>query len=229
MTLIPALQPIVLGSTTEILAYEALARWYFNGQVLSPEQMPEAPSWHVVDQEMIAAFHENARRMANIPRLFVNVGESTVESEPDFMAWLTQMEELAHAAPYSIVIEITEGISDGALRRAWPHFRRLGLKLALDDFGDGSSSRARLIHYDWDYCKFESHTAHEASTLSALEYCKMSGIRPIVERVDSKENSKFFEKMGLHWQQGYLHGKPILLCSPNQAAQELYDASAVLI
>lgn len=228
MTLIPALQPIVLGSTTEILAYEALARWQLNGQVLAPADMPETPLWHVVDQEMIAAFHEHARRLADVPRLFVNVGESTVESEPAFMAWLSQMDELAQGAPYSIVIEITEGISDGALRRAWPHFRRLGLKLALDDFGDGSSSRARLIHYDWDYCKFESHTAHETSTLSALDYCKMSGIVPIVERVDSKENSKSFEKMGLHWQQGYLHGKPILLCSPNQVVQSQCQASAAL-
>lgn len=229
MTLIPALQPIVLSSTTEILAYEALARWHLNDKILTPAQMPKAPLWHIVDQEMIAALHANAHEMSNVPRLFVNVGESTLESEPSLMAWLAKIEELAHSAPYSIVIEITEGISDSALRRAWPHFRRLGLKLALDDFGDGSSSRARLIHYDWDYCKFESHTAHEASTLSALEYCKISGIRSIVERVDSKQNSKLFEKMGLYWQQGYLHGKPTPLCSPSRTTQKLYDVGAVLI
>lgn len=228
MTLVPALQPIVLGSTTEVLAYEALARWRLNGRVLTPAEMPEAPLWQLVDREMIAAIHKNSPWMANVPRLFVNVGESTVESQPAFDAWLAQMETLAHAAPYSIVIEITEGISDGALRRAWPHFRQLGLKLALDDFGDGSSSRARLLHYDWDYCKFESHTAHETSTQSALDYCKVSGILPIVEKVDSKENSQSFEKMGLHWQQGYLHGKPKLLCNPDPSTQDQYHTNEAM-
>ncbi|ANN80836.1 EAL domain-containing protein [Bordetella flabilis] len=212
MTLLPALQPIVYGLTSEVLAYEALARWRRDGKILGPTDLPEAPQWSGVDIDMLSAILDRAETVSGIaPRLFINVSASTI-SEPGRLAtWISHLAKITSYATFAVVIEITEGIGDDKLQEAWPQLKRLGVKLALDDFGDGRSSRARLVRYDWDYCKFEGHTVRDHRIQEAIRYCQNSGILPIVERVEHQKSSEEFADMGLHWQQGFLHGRPVLV------------------
>jgi EAL domain-containing protein (putative c-di-GMP-specific phosphodiesterase class I) len=210
--LLPALQPIVHGPTSEILAYEALARWRINDRILGPSDIHDALQWSNVDIEMLMGILARRDVVATVaPRLFINVSAGTIAESRRFAAWLGYLAEIADRATFAIVIEITEGIGDDKLQEAWPQIRRLGVKLALDDFGDGQSSRARLMRYDWDYCKFEGHTVVDPHVQEAIRYCRNSSILPIVERVERLETSSQFSEMGLHWQQGFLHGKPALI------------------
>lgn len=212
MKLIPALQPIVYGLTSEILAYEALARWRRGGEILGPSDLPAPPHWRRADIEMLSAILENADAVAGVaPRLFINVSAGTIADAESLTTWISRLALVTRRASFAIVIEITEGISDAKLQEAWPKLKRLGVKLALDDFGEGQSSRARLLRYDWDYCKFEGHTAHFPWAQEAIRYCKNNGILPIVERVEHRQSSQEFAAMGLHWQQGFLHGRPELV------------------
>ncbi len=212
MILVPALQPIVYGLTAEVLAYEALARWCRGDQIVGPSDLGGTPPWGAVDVQMLAAIHARADAIADVaPRLFINVSKSTIADPGSLSHWIDSVARIAHGATFSIVIEITEGIEDSKLQEAWPQLRRLGVKLALDDFGDGRSSRARLVRYDWDYCKFEGHTVGNQSVRQAIRYCQNSGILPVVERVELRQDSEAFASIGLHWQQGFLHGKPILV------------------
>ncbi|WP_082884554.1 EAL domain-containing protein [Achromobacter insolitus] len=221
MTLLPALQPIVYGLTSEILAYEALARWRRGEQIVGPMDLPTAPSWNHVDIEMLSAILADADTVADVaPRLFINVSAGTIADPECLSSWISHLAKVARRATFAIVIEITEGIRDDKLQEAWPQLKRLGVKLALDDFGGGRSSRARLLRYDWDYCKFEGHTVREPEIQEAIRYCHNNGILPIVERVEHQQSSEEFAGMGLHWQQGFLHGRPELVAELRQAKGE---------
>lgn len=212
MILIPALQPIVYGITSEVLAYEALARWFHNGQIIGPSDLEAEPLWSSVDIQMLSSILARADTIADVaPRLFVNVGKGTVSNAESLSRWIESIAEITHNTAFSIVIEITEGIEDVQLQEAWPRLKRLGVKLALDDFGDGLSSRSRLVRYDWDYCKFEANTVMQKPMQDAIRYCKNSGVLPVVERVERQRESEEFAAMGLHWQQGFLHGRPTLI------------------
>jgi EAL domain-containing protein (putative c-di-GMP-specific phosphodiesterase class I) len=212
MTLLPALQPIVYGPTSEVLAYEALARWRRAGEIVGPTDLPTAPQWSSVDIEMLAAILDYVEPVSDIvPRLFINVSASTIADRARLATWITCLARITTRATFAVVIEVTEGIGDDKLQEAWPQLKRIGVKLALDDFGGGKSSRARLIRYDWDYCKFEGPTVRDSHIQEAIRYCRNSGILPIVERVEHLQSSEEFAGMGLHWQQGFLHGRPVLV------------------
>ncbi len=210
--LIPALQPIVYGQTAEVLAYEALARWSIDGAIVSPSNVGFDPNWRAVDAKMLSIIRKQAGAIANIaPRLFVNLSKSTVSDPQHLESWLESLTEIVSCAGFSVVVEITEGVDDNRLQDAWPQLKRLGVKLALDDFGRDQSSRSRLVRYDWDYCKFEADHVLEKDTQASIRYCGNSGILPIVERVERQHDSEKFTAMGLHWQQGFLHGRPELI------------------
>lgn len=209
MVLVPALQPIVYGLTAEVLAYEVLARWRVDGRIVGPSDPGVSPNWLTVDAMMLSAIHKQVEAIASIaPRLFVNVSKSTVFDPRHLVPWVENLMEILDHASFAVVVEITEGVDDDRLQDAWPQLKRLGVKLALDDFGHDQSSRSRLVRYDWDYCKFESDLVWGRSTQEAIRYCRNSGILPIVERVERQHDSEVFTTMGLHWQQGFLHGRP---------------------
>ncbi|WP_323025723.1 EAL domain-containing protein [Castellaniella sp.] len=209
MILVPALQPIVYGSTAEVLAYEVLARWRVNDKIMGPSDVGIEPSWRAVDAKMLSTIHDLSGTIASIaPRLFVNVSKGTVSDSKYLAPWLENLMEILDDASFAVVVEITEGVDDDCLQDAWPRLKRLGVKMALDDFGHDRSSRSRLVRYDWDYCKFESGLVGGRATQDAIRYCRNSGILPIVERVERQHDSEQFTAMGLHWQQGFLHGRP---------------------
>lgn len=214
MNLCIGLQPIVYGITKDRLAHEVLARWQLKstGEIITPAERKNAINWAQVDRDVLALISFHAPRLAQLtPRLFINLSAQTVGDVDSWSLWLTQLQQLVSQARFAITIEISEDMSDEAVRAIWQPLRRLRVKLAMDDFGRGYSTRARLTQYDWDYCKFEASTLYDADTICGLQFCQHGNIMPIIERVEHAISQKQFMVMGLHWQQGFYHGRPELL------------------
>lgn len=212
MVLCIALQPIVYGVTEDRLAHEVLARWLIDGRILPPGELASPIDWARIDGEIMSLILKSVEPLGHItPRLFINLSAETVSSPSAWSSWLIKLQQVLSCARFSVAIEISEDMNHEQLRAIWPPLKRLRVKMALDDYGRGHSTRARLTHFDWDYCKFEVSSLYEQDTISGLNFCKHSGIMPIIERVELAVDQNVFSVMGLHWQQGYHYGRPEIL------------------
>lgn len=201
------------GITKDRLAHEVLARWRLaSGEVIAPGQREDEIDWVQVDREILQLVAQNARQLSMVtPRLFLNLSAQTATDTNSWTAWLALLQRLVSLARFSIIVELSEDMCDETVRFIWQPLRRLQVKLAIDDFGRGYSTRFRLTQFDWDYCKFEADSLYDEQTISGLQYCHHSGIMPIIERVEHQISQQQFMLMGLHWQQGFYHGRPELL------------------
>ncbi len=210
MTLIPALQPIVSAATGDIVAYEALARWNEEGNVIKPQAFRS--DWIETDIAMVQALCAAGDAFGQDKvRLFINVSDQTLAKDSAFSNWMAATNELVQSINGRCVIEITEEISDHLLRRRWASLRALDVDLAVDDFGDGQSQLRRLRAHDWDYCKFDAKRTIDMRDAGALLYCHNTHITTIIEKVETQSQRILGTLCGLDWQQGYFFAMPKLL------------------
>lgn len=210
MIFAPVLQQIKDVGTGSFVAAEVLARWCSEGQVFTPSGLSSPPNWGVVDIEVARFIQDHLCHCSEeYQTLFVNVSEQTLKSDIIFHTWAEIIRAITTNHPSRLVIEITEGVQDESLAFRWGALTAMGVSLALDDYGDKNSSMSRLIGYDWDYCKFDARKLSSFDGFTAILHCRRKGIHLIAEQVETpplEENAKL---LGLVWQQGFLHGKPI--------------------
>lgn len=220
MTIVPAFQPIKHVGTGTFVAAEILARWNDRGRVLTAAQQPEPVDWGWVDIEVAKYIQTNPHCWEVYRSLFINVSEQTLCSDQHFQTWAGLITGLAMELPCQIVIEITEGIQDYTLAKRWDALVRLGGMFALDDFGDEHSTIDRLSQYNWHYCKFDAKRIVTLVDYPAFHYCRTKGINLVAEQIETGLQEDSAKLCGILMQQGYRHGKPMLLeaCSHNLGA-----------
>ena len=120
-----------------------------------------------------------------------------------------------------IVIEIVESENiedyDEALR-VINKFKKLGCKIAIDDFGSGYSNFEYLIKLQANYVKIDGSIIKEIEVdesakelvLSIIRFAKKSNMKVISEFVSSQEIATLTKDLGSDYAQGYFYGKPEL-------------------
>ncbi|WP_198305333.1 EAL domain-containing protein [Arcobacter vandammei] len=92
--------------------------------------------------------------------------------------------------------------------------RRMGCKIAIDDFGSGYSNFAYLVKLKADYIKidgslikdFVNNSDHCDIVTTILEFAKLQNIKTIAEFVSQKEILDKVSKVGIDYAQGfYIH------------------------
>lgn len=208
----PALQQIKDVGTGSFVAAEVLARWCCEGQMLTPSELSSPPNWGLVDIEIARFIQDNLCHCSEeYQALFVNVSEQTLKSDIIFHSWAQIIRAITKNYPLRLVIEITEGVQDKSLAFRWSSLTAMGVNLALDDYGDKNSSMARLLSYDWNYCKFDARKLSSFEDYSAILHCRRKGIHLIAEQVETPPSEENAKLLGLVWQQGFLHGKPTVI------------------
>ena len=177
-------QPIVELKTGTVMGHESLIR----GPIDSPLQFPDAlfaaarAEGLVVRLEQ-ACLIEGLRtwvHQAQDKRLFVNLSAQTLVTMVDRISIAGVMRTLKEMAvsPSALVIEITEHENVADLPKligVASELRALGLRFALDDFGDGRSSlrlwaelRPEIVKIDKYFTRDLSRHAEKLQTLRAL-------------------------------------------------------------
>ena len=118
-----------------------------------------------------------------------------------------------------LCFEITEtaavtNMGDAALFIAEVH--KLGVRVALDDFGAGASSFGYLKNLTVDYLKIdgqfvrelENNPLHAAAVRCFVEVAKVVGMRTVAEFVESQLVRDHLQGLGVDFAQGYLVHKP---------------------
>ena len=129
------------------------------------------------------------------------------------------MEKLKFEDRNRLVFEIleSENLSDyDFLEEFVLKYKKLGVKIAIDDFGSGYSNFIRIIRLKPDYLKIDGsliknidkdNNSYEI-VKSIIAFSKTLNIRTIAEYVHSEEIFNLLLELGVDEFQGYYFGKP---------------------
>ena len=219
---VPFFQPIISNSSGKIVKYECLARVEDDGEIFSPIH-----------------FLESARRsglMGNLTRSMINkcfklFSGNEIEFslnianedllDHTFIDFLTMKQKHYNINPQHVILEILEDIiiSDvNPLPLQNLHIlKKLGYKLALDDFGTNRSNFNRLEAIGVDILKIDGQFIQGIDTNEKNQYivkmitnmAKKMHIEVIAEFVETGQEYEMVKNIGVDYSQGYYFNKPL--------------------
>jgi EAL domain-containing protein (putative c-di-GMP-specific phosphodiesterase class I) len=226
-----AYQPIVELDTGRMVSVEALARWDHPkfGSIAPSEFIPIAEEsgliiavgeW-VLRQACQAMRGWMTQDPARAPMMMsVNVSRAELALGRMFVERVISILRETGLEPQRLQLEITEReimrepkCSLEALRQ----FRLLGVKIAMDDFGTGTSSLACLRDYPLDTVKIDRSflislaTSREVLALihATLLLIDNLGMTSVAEGVEETSQLAVLQSLGCNYAQGYLFSRPV--------------------
>lgn len=221
-TIVPFFHPIV-NKDKEVIHYETLMRLKrSNGKT---EYI--SPSVFLDVAKKTKLYLPISRRLIEKAFVFfsdkpdisftINLSYEDMEKEP-IQAFLKEMVETYHAAG-RVVFEVLETSfidNPDLLEEFIAHFRAMGVKFAIDDFGAGYSNLKRVVALNPDYLKIDgsliqamlhdkrSHKMVE----NIVEYAREFGIKTVAEYVSTPELFAECQRMNMDYCQGYYFAEP---------------------
>jgi diguanylate cyclase (GGDEF)-like protein len=155
-------QPVFSASDGHVVSAEALVRWPRSGDSppISPaEFIPIAEETGLIDELGMWTLRRACRDAAAWPGLKVSVNVSPAQlPNPKFAAAVAAVLKLTDFPADRLEIEVTETFlvtHPDQARRAIEAIRRLGVSVALDDFGVGYASIGYLRSFAFDKLKLD--------------------------------------------------------------------------
>jgi len=163
-------------------------------------------------------FETKQEHVAQVSMISINLSGQSV-NDASFRDYLYQKVESAQFPVNKICFEITETIALNHLEEVVPfieRLRKLGVKFALDDFGNGASSFGYLRKLPVDYLKIDGQfivnlDKDQVSRLTVdclAKVAKLSGAETIAEWVETEAVYDVLKTLGVDYMQGYYHHKP---------------------
>ena len=223
LPVVPVVQPIVVDEG--VVGAEILARWQLDdGTLLEPamfmDMLIENGFLGQLDDDMLEHAVMLAARLESKGYDLVvsaNIAAShLLDSEvPERVARLLK---LHNVEPMNLMLEVTESVRLSE-QRVWESsvfdLRDLGIRLAIDDFGAGYSSVARLSHLPFTDLKLDRTLVEGAAgplgeiVKGVTRFCAESDITVIAEGVETMEELEAVRALGVTTLQGYLIGRPM--------------------
>src|SRR5829696_2268078 len=225
-------QPIVALENDKVAGVEALVRWEHPKRgLLLPEaflSVAEETGLIVrIGQWVLREAGKQARiwqeRYPSIPPLTISVNLSTREFfHPKLVAEVLEESEID---PASLQLEITEGAMTNngrySTERTLRNLKRMGVQLAIDDFGLGYSSLSYLKRFPVDFLKidrsFIAGLGREPNCVSKdteivkamIELTHALGLKVIAEGVETSEQLAQLRDMKCDFAQGKYLSEPL--------------------
>jgi diguanylate cyclase (GGDEF)-like protein len=229
-------QPIVNAQGGGILGVEALLRW--THPVRGP--IPPAVFVRVAEETgLMEQLGEFVLRRAlsdasRWPTLYVSVNLSPMQVRDHKLLGL--VDALLHETefePARLVLEVTESVlidEPDRAKASLEELRKLGVQLALDDFGSGYSSLTYLQRLPFDKLKIDrgfvaalDQSANAGVIIQAIVTLgRALGMSIVIEGVETEEQRVLLRLAGCNEMQGYLFAKP----SPRETIDLLLQEGA---
>jgi EAL domain-containing protein (putative c-di-GMP-specific phosphodiesterase class I) len=140
--------------------------------------------------------------------------------DPSFPALVEKLLSEYGVAPERLTFDIAEGGVVGGLDRPMPSLRRLhdlGVRLAVDDFGTGSSSLAYLRRLPVHEVKIDRSFVQGMATdpgdlaivRAVMDLARHFGLTAVAVGVESELTLELLEEMGCDAGQGFLFSRPL--------------------
>jgi diguanylate cyclase (GGDEF)-like protein len=219
-------QPIVSLADQAPVGCEALVRWMHpeRGMVAPDEFIPVAEEYGLIGrlgQWVLERACDQARRWRAMGHdLYVAVNVSPLQlAGSDVASGVARVLARTELPPELLYLEMTETALLEDASDALPALRELkelGIRLALDDFGGGSSSFELLRELPIDVIKidrlFVSGIPHQredrAIVAAVLSLAQELELTVIAEGVESDRQHSELRMMGCHYAQGFHYARP---------------------
>ena len=224
-------QPLVHGTSGEIIGNEALLRWIHpeRGLISPGKFIPLAEETGLIvpiGQWVIeTACKQNVEwQKAGLPSVPVMVNLSSVQfHDPKLVLKVEEVLNETGLDPHYLTLELTESM----LMQDSEHnittlleLRRLGVGLAIDDFGTGFSSLNYLKRFPVDHLKIDQSFVRDitqdpgnsAIALAIIALARSLNLGVVAEGVETPEERDFLRSNGSPDMQGFL------FCEPQPAA-----------
>jgi len=225
-TLNTVFQPIVDLKTHQVYAVEALTRGPEQTPLYNPLSLFGAAAEHDCLDEMdwlarqvaIANYKEQASIHKNQIKLFLNVTVNLLQKTTQSGRTLQCLKELG-ISPEQVVIELTElqPVEDyEQFLNSIQHYREMGFLVAVDDLGSGYNGLRIWSEVKPDFVKIDRHFIQDVNRYPEkknflevmLTLSQKMGTKVIAEGIETEDELRVIETLGVDYVQGFLLAKP---------------------
>jgi diguanylate cyclase (GGDEF)-like protein len=220
-------QPQYELKTGAMTGFEALVRWKVGKEVISPAKfIPIAEECGLIVPLGLWVLEEAVRVCAEINsklefplRVCVNVSALQIQ-RPNFANEVSEVLTRVGLPAKHLVLELTESaLMDSPEQGSYgmEQLRKMGVSLAMDDFGTGHSSLKHVSILPISFLKIDrsfvancAKRATDASILTAIVTMGHAlGLNVLAEGVENKEQEKILLDQNCDEVQGYLYSRPL--------------------
>jgi len=218
-------QPKVDSNTSEILGFEALARWpQKDGSMIFPDAfIPLAEETKLIiplgEKLLEQACAQTVEWQKQYPKLHVSVNLSAVQFTSQLIKTVQKVIANTGIKPEFLELEITESVllNDQYSLTTFNKLKELGIKISIDDFGTGYSSLSYIKKYALDVLKidqsFVRNMFDEKIDITIIQtiitLAKNLEINLIAEGVETQRHADLLQDLGCDILQGYYFGRPV--------------------
>ena len=218
-------QPLLDIKTKKTVGLEALIRWQYKDQILTPNEfIPLAEETRVIDQitewvlKQLIEDYQDFSKVAPKIKMAMNISQRNLFDPSLIENMITEIKK--HDMADKLEIEMTE--STLMLNRAMTQsflesFRHIGVKSILDDFGTGYSSLSCLRDLPVDKVKIDRdftlniNKNHDTKLLvkAIIDLAHYMNLDVIAEGVEDEEILAELEELDCDYIQGFLFSMPL--------------------
>ena len=222
-------QPIVSAVDGSIYAYEALMRSRTEAKIQPLSIIRYAAMQDRLSDVERATFRnvlhfidEHCDSFGGA-RVFINSIPGVRTDE----AFLAELEGWITAHAEKVVVELTEEaeLKDTELTKLKAYFEKLGINIAVDDYGTGYSNVSNLLRYMPDFVKIDRALLSEIHkqpqkqhfVREIIDFCHDNGIKALAEGVETAEELRTVIHLGADLIQGFYTARPseTIICQIN--------------
>ncbi len=221
-------QPVVSAGDGSILGGEVLLRWSFEGKDVSPgifiPMLEKDSLMHIVGRWVFEQAVSTCVRIHTYNPVFYLTFNVSLQqlSDPLLLPFMKETLNKYGLCGSNLIAELTESFLDEQPENL-THFvlelQKMGLYVALDDFGSGYSSLRMLLRYPSSIIKLDrSLIAEVMESKENLNFirsivfaCHQFGKTVCIEGVETEEQNELILDTGCDMIQGYYYYRPIEL------------------
>lgn len=211
----------------QLVGAEALVRWQAGERLILPGEFIDIfeRNGFIIKLDLYV-FEQVCLKM----RQWINEGRQLVPIsvnvsrmhllDPGFVLQYAKLIEDYHLPAELIELELTEDLpleDEDAMLKILHNLKKLGVRLAMDDFGSGYSSLNFLQNMPFDVLKLDRLFFYDKTgsdkgrniIASVILMANRLGLDVIAEGVETQEQADFLLAIGCNYVQGYYFSKPI--------------------
>ncbi|MGY5651145.1 EAL domain-containing protein [Vibrio cincinnatiensis] len=217
-------QPIVHAHSHQLASYECLVRIEDEGEIILPGRfLPIIEGSHLYTRLSRQMIHRTFELMRDRHEDFsINLSPQDLMSERTLQRLETAIQSLANPARVGLEVLENEQIKDyGHMIEVCEHFRRLGVRIIVDDFGSGYSNIDEIIKLEPQVIKLDGSLIRNIDqdmkqrkiAQQLVKLCQVLNAKTVAEFVHNETVCQISEDMGVDYLQGFYLGQPQSLCS----------------
>ncbi len=220
-----AYQPIVDTTKGTVVALEALVRGSHPafGSIDAALLVHEARRLNLLDRLTEQVLERASADLRSLREVAAGLNEVHVNIELGQLSsggTLERLQKWSRANPgIQLTVEMTENsvnLAGEDMLARLEDLRSRGVRLALDDFGQGHSTMLAIVEVPFDSLKIDRSLIASVTTSaksvqvirSLVRLCRNLGVGMIVEGVERAEERDVLLRLGVRHMQGYLFGRP---------------------